>query len=55
MSKVTCLTSFAALCSLSILDKTPDLSGASLRLVLAITFSTALISLVRQEFSDLLG
>ena len=55
MSKLICSLSFLVLCGLSHFDKTPDLAGASIRLAVAMVFSAALISLVRKEFSELLG
>ncbi len=54
MSRLICLLSFSVLCGLSIFEKTTNMAGANIRLVLAIAFAAALVSVVKKEFSEIL-
>ena len=53
MTKLVCQISLAALGGMAIFDKTPDWTTASLRMVLALTFSLSLVALVRKEMETI--
>lgn len=54
MSKVFCVLSFLAMCAYAHFDKHPDLTSATIQLVLAVTFSAALVVVAKSKFEALL-
>lgn len=55
MAKLVCVFSFIALLALHFFDRAPDISGATIRLTLALTFSASLLALARRQLEELIG
>ena len=54
MTKLISLLSLLALAGMAILDKSPDITSASIRMALALTFSASFLALARKQIETLL-